>query len=173
MQGLGNRAGPTLHVTTGPTEFSSTWWGVADDKETCHNCGKDLPANWKDNFCQGGKCAKEYAKKHSKKRKSADWAVIASRVAASTHESLERPSIEYSARTEIAFSAEFEGKVDKDVLIKKLQTELISALEASVKIVSRELRLRPGRILVKPLRLEVAINDQASYEEGTEDEQGD
>jgi hypothetical protein len=95
---------------------------------------------------------------------------IAARVAASTHESLEHPATEYSVRTEIAFSAEFEGQVAKDVLVKKLESEVMSALEAAIKVVSRELRLEPGRVLVKPLKLEVAINDQGDF---GEDEQGE
>jgi hypothetical protein len=96
---------------------------------------------------------------------------IAARVAASTHESLERPATEYSVRTEIAFSAEFEGKVSKDVLVKKLESEVMSALEGAIKVVSRELRLDPGRVLVKPLKMEIAINDQGDFDEDEQDEQ--
>jgi len=75
---------------------------------------------------------------------------------------------------EIAFSADFEGKVAKDILVKKFEQEVMSALESSVKIISRELHLKPGRVLVKPLRIEVAMNDQASFDEDEEnEEQGD
>ena len=94
---------------------------------------------------------------------------IATRIAIK-RESLTRPTTEYSTRVEIAFSADFEGTVSKDILMKKLESELISALEASIQITSRELQLRPGRILIKPLRLEIALNDQASFD-GMEDEE--
>ena len=100
-----------------------------------------------------------------------DLLAVAARVAASTHESLERPETEYSARVEIAFSVDFEGQVAKDVLVKKIQDEIVSSLESSVKIISRELRLRPGRVLVKPLRIEVAMNDQASSDEEMENQE--
>lgn len=147
---------------------------MADEKELCRNCDKPLPPNWKDNFCPGTKCAKEYSKKNlppGKKSKSASLLAVAARVAASSHESLTRPTTEYGTRVEIAFSADFEGKVAKDVLVKKLEHEIMGALESSVKIISRELRLRPGRVLVKPLRIEVAMNDQASFDEDEENEE--
>ncbi len=96
---------------------------------------------------------------------------IAARVAALTHESLDKPETEYSTRVEIAFSADFEGSIAKSVLIKKLEDEIVNALKSSVGIVSRELRLRPGRVLVTPLKIDVAMNDQASYGEETEEDQ--
>jgi hypothetical protein len=95
---------------------------------------------------------------------------IAARIAASNHESLERPGTEYSVRTEIIFSAEFEGQVAKDVFLKKVEFELMSALESSIKVIARELHLRPGRVLVKPLKLDVAINDQGDFEEVEEEQ---
>jgi hypothetical protein len=96
-----------------------------------------------------------------------DFEAIAARVAASRHESLEHPGTEYSARVEIDFSADFEGQVAKDAFATKLENEIISALEAAVKIVARELRLQPTHVRVKPLRVEIAVNDQASLgEEG-------
>jgi hypothetical protein len=94
---------------------------------------------------------------------------IAARVAAASHESLERPGTESSIRVDIAFSADFEGPVSKKVLTKKMNDEIIAALESAIKIVSRDLRLHPGQVRVKPLRLEVAMNDQASL---GEDEEG-
>ena len=89
---------------------------------------------------------------------------IAARVTAS-HESLERPGVESSVRMDISFSADFEGNISKEELTKKIESEVMAALESSIKIVSRELRLRPGRVLVKPLHIEVAMNDQASIDE--------
>jgi hypothetical protein len=95
---------------------------------------------------------------------------VAGRIASSTHESLTRPLTEYSVRMDISFSADFEGTVAKNLLVDKIESEVVSALESSIKIISRELKLDPGRVLVKPLRIEVAMNDQASLEESGEDD---
>ena len=131
------------------------------DEEVCNNCGKPLPANWKDNFCPGGKCAKEYAKKHKPGRKAVDLVSIASRVA-SRRESLERPGTESSVMMDITFSADFEGTVSKDVLTKKFEDEVMAALESSIKIISRELRIHPTQVRVKPLQIEVDIGIEDS-----------
>ena len=78
---------------------------------------------------------------------------------------IDKPNTEYSARVELSFSADFEGTVAKDILVKKIEDEIISALESSVKIISRELQLHPGQVLVKPFRIDVAMNDQVSLDE--------
>jgi hypothetical protein len=98
-----------------------------------------------------------------------DLSAIASRIAARSIESLTSPSTEYSARVELVFSVDFEGQVAKDILIKKLEDEVVAALESSIKITSRDLELRTGRVLVKPLKFSVAINDQSSFDEEIED----
>jgi hypothetical protein len=71
---------------------------------------------------------------------------------------------------DIAFSADFEGPVSKQTLTKKINDEVIAALESAIKIVSRDLRLKPGQVRVKPLRVEVAMNDQASLDEDEENQ---
>jgi hypothetical protein len=151
---------------------------MSKDKEVCWECGKELGPNSETNFCRGTDCAAKYAKKNKKKkpptgkpgpRKSSIFD-IAMRVAASSHESIERPGVESSARVDIAFSADFEGPVSKQELTKKINDEIIAALEVAVKIVSRDLQLKPGQVRVKPLRVEVAMNDQGSLDEDEENQ---
>ncbi len=78
---------------------------------------------------------------------------------------LDRPTTEYSCHVELSFSVDFEGKVAKDVLMKKLRNELIASLESSAVRVAKELRLQATGVLVKPVEMHVAVNDQMSVDE--------
>ncbi len=88
-----------------------------------------------------------------------------------TEGNLDRPATEYSCHVELSFSVDFEGKVAKDTLVKKLRREIMSALESSATIVAQELQLQATGIMVKPVQMNVAVNDQISVdeEEGAEE----
>jgi len=81
---------------------------------------------------------------------------IAARVAARKYDSHN----EYSVQTEITLSANFEGKVSKPTLIKKLKSEIMASLESAVKITARELRLESTGLTLKPVRIDVGIRSR-------------
>jgi len=80
-------------------------------------------------------------------------------------ETMLRPQTEYSCRVEIALTADFEGNVAKKNLIKKLKNEIITAIKTGVEQVSTDMELQATGVVVSPLRVECAVNDQASVED--------
>lgn len=71
-----------------------------------------------------------------------------------------RPTTEYSCRLELSVSADFEGRVPKDRLVKKLKAEMTAAVRAAMGIVARDFGLESTGVQVQPVRVEVAMNDQ-------------
>jgi hypothetical protein len=77
-----------------------------------------------------------------------------------------RPEAEYSVNVEVSLSADFEGSVSKDKLLKKLQSELFAAMKEAVALTARELSLASTAVLVKPLEVGVAVTDLSEDEDG-------
>lgn len=71
-----------------------------------------------------------------------------------------RPVTEYSCRMDLSISADFEGKIPKDRLVKKLKAEMTAAVKAAMSIVARDFGLESTGVNVKPVRVECAMNDQ-------------
>lgn len=80
------------------------------------------------------------------------------------------PSTEYSCQVELSLTADFEGVVPKQKLLKKLRTELVAAIKTGVTVTAREYHLEPTGVHVKPIKIECAINDMGSPEEELEPE---
>jgi hypothetical protein len=66
---------------------------------------------------------------------------------------------ECACHIELDITANFEGQVDKKILIKKIKAELLSAVQSSMTVVSKELNLSSKGVKVRPLRLEVDFLD--------------
>lgn len=75
------------------------------------------------------------------------------------------PVTEYSCQMEFSITADFEGSVDRAALLAKLKRELVSSMEAGVKLTARAYGLRPTTIKVRPLSLECAVSDNASVDD--------
>jgi len=71
-----------------------------------------------------------------------------------------RPTTEYSCRLEFSVSADFEGQVPKDRLVRKLKAEMTASVRAAMGIVARDFGLESTGVQVQPVRVEVAMNDQ-------------
>jgi len=71
------------------------------------------------------------------------------------------PVTEYSCQIELAVSADFEGQVEKQRLIKKLKAELTASLRAAMGIAARDLGLQSTSVEVRPVRVECAVSDHA------------
>jgi hypothetical protein len=78
------------------------------------------------------------------------------------------PSTEYSCQVELSLTADFEGSVPKQKLLKKLRTELVAAIKEGVTTTAREFRLTSGGVHVQPIRIECAVNDMGTPEEEPE-----
>ena len=75
------------------------------------------------------------------------------------------PKTEYSAHIDLSITVEFEGDVAKEALEKKIQSELIAAIQNGMTIVADEFDLQSATAHVKPIRMELAVNDQAAIED--------
>lgn len=75
------------------------------------------------------------------------------------------PKTEYSAHIDLAIDVDFEGDAPKEALKKKIQNELISAIENGLTIVAEEFGLQSTTARVKPIKMELAVNDQAAIED--------
>lgn len=74
---------------------------------------------------------------------------------------------EYSCRIELSMIATFEGSVSREILVKKLQSELKNSIQAGMQSVSNDLGLSSTEVQVRPMVLECAIVD--SSEDGMDD----
>lgn len=74
---------------------------------------------------------------------------------------LTAPVTEYSCQIELSVSADFEGQVEKQRLIKKLKAELTASLRAGMGIVARDLGMQSTGVEVRPVRVECAVSDHA------------
>ena len=106
------------------------------------------------------------ARKRKKPRRVAEPAAPVA--APSPPENVLRPATEYSCRMEISLSADFEGDVSKKDLIKKLKSEVIASIKLGMEQVAKDLRVQGTGIVVKPLQVECAVNDQADMEDELE-----
>lgn len=88
-----------------------------------------------------------------------------SKPAKPSRDQLLSPETEYSCQVEISLSADFEGNVARQQLIRKLKSEIVAAIKAGVTTVAREFRIQATGVLVKPLKVEIAVNDQSSIED--------
>ena len=79
------------------------------------------------------------------------------------------PATEYSCQVELSLTADFEGNVSKSNLLKKLQTELVAAIQTGVKMVARDFAIQATGITVRPLNINCAVTDQMSIEDNDED----
>lgn len=80
------------------------------------------------------------------------------------------PSTEYSCQVDMNLTADFEGAVSKQKLLKKLRTELIASIKAGVSTTALEFGLEATGIHVKPIRVECAVNSEMSPEDEIEPE---
>lgn len=71
-----------------------------------------------------------------------------------------RSTTEYSCRMDLSISADFEGQISKDKLIKKLKAEMTAAIKAAMGIVARDFGLESTGVRVQPVRVDCAMNDQ-------------
>ena len=71
-----------------------------------------------------------------------------------------RLTTEYSCRMDLSISADFEGQIPKDKLIRKLKAEMTAAVKAAMGIVARDFGLESTGVRVQPVRVECAMNDQ-------------
>jgi hypothetical protein len=78
------------------------------------------------------------------------------------------PKTEYSAHIDLSITVNFEGDVAKDILEKKIQNELIAAIQNGMTVVAEEFDLQSTTARVKPIKMELAINDQAAVEDDIE-----
>src|SRR5512136_613724 len=78
------------------------------------------------------------------------------------------PKTEYSAHIDLSITVNFEGDVAKDIIEKKIQNELIAAIQNGMTIVAEEFGLQSTTARVKPIKMELAINDQAAIEDDVE-----
>lgn len=74
---------------------------------------------------------------------------------------------EYSCRVELHLEIDCEGEVTKEVLLKKIRTELKNSIESGIKVVTGELDLSSVRVKVRPMVMELAILDES--EEGMDE----
>lgn len=66
-------------------------------------------------------------------------------------------STEYSCKVDLSLTADFEGSVGKQKLLKKLRTELVAAIQGAVSVTAREYGLDPTGVHVKPIKVECAV----------------
>ncbi len=71
------------------------------------------------------------------------------------------PSTEYSVQLELSLIADFEGDTSKSKLLNLLKKELVASVRSSMSTVAKELKLKPIKAVIKPLKIECAINDQS------------
>ena len=75
------------------------------------------------------------------------------------------PQTEYSCQLDVSITADFEGNTTKSKLTKVLKSQVVKAIQAGVVTTSRELGIQATNILIKPLDIQVAVNDSASIED--------
>lgn len=75
------------------------------------------------------------------------------------------PQTEYACKVELSLTADFEGDIAKKDLIKKIKSELIASIKAGMTTVCKDFNLECSSVLVQPLQVEVAVNDQADLED--------
>lgn len=91
-----------------------------------------------------------------------------SRKPARQRDSLELPT-EYSCQVDISLTADFEGDVARNHLLKKLESEILAAIKAGVASTAKAYGLQATNILLKPVRIECAVNDPSSANEDPDD----
>lgn len=80
-------------------------------------------------------------------------------------EDISVPKTEYSANMDISLSVNFEGQVDKQILMDKFKRELIASIESGVSMTARSLDLAASNLRVKPLKMNFVVNDTLSLGE--------
>jgi hypothetical protein len=80
------------------------------------------------------------------------------------------PKTEFSCQVELSLTADFEGMIPKDKLLKKLKAEIVSALQVGVETTAREYHLKPTGIHVRPIRVECAVSDAGLIEDEIDSE---
>lgn len=70
-----------------------------------------------------------------------------------------RSTTEYSCRMDLSISADFEGHIPKDRLIRKLKAEITASVRAAMGIVARDFGLDSTGVNIQPVRVECAMND--------------
>lgn len=109
---------------------------------------------------------KKPKKKGSKKKVSKKPSRRTSRPRKEIHmNDMSIPSTEYSVHMDLTLSVEFEGNVEKPVLITKLKQEIVSSIESGITSAARSLDLSANNLRVKPLKVDLVINDAASLDE--------
>jgi len=76
-------------------------------------------------------------------------------------EDMTDPVTEYSCQIELSVSTDFEGRVEKQRLIRKLKAEITASLRAGMEIVARDLGMQSTGVEVRPVRVECAVSDHA------------
>lgn len=75
------------------------------------------------------------------------------------------PQTEFSCKVDLSLTADFEGDVAKKDLIKKVKAELVNSIKAGMTAVCKDLGMECTNVLVQPIQVECAVNDQASIED--------
>jgi len=78
------------------------------------------------------------------------------------------PGVEYSFNVSLSLSVDFEGdasEISPERLRKKLKAEVVAALKGAALITANDFGLRADRILINPVSVESALNDQTSVGE--------
>jgi hypothetical protein len=79
-----------------------------------------------------------------------------------------RPETEFSCQIEFTIIADFEGRSSKEKLINKIKSELKASIETGLTNVSRELDLQSTNAVVRPMRVECAVNDMMDVDDDAE-----
>ena len=80
-----------------------------------------------------------------------------------------RPRTEYSCQIELYLTADFEGQIDKDKLLRKVKNEIVAALKVGLSTVANDLDLQPVGARVKPISITCSMNDVRALEEDIEE----
>lgn len=82
-----------------------------------------------------------------------------------SYEDMTIPQTEYSAMMELSLSVNFEGSADKGALMTKMKQELLASIETGVSVTARAFNLKVSNLKVKPLKVNMVVNDVASLDE--------
>jgi hypothetical protein len=111
------------------------------------------------------KVSKKKVSKPSKGRKPSRTSQPVRQTQDIQYEDMTIPQTEYSARMELSLSVDFEGAADKAALMTKLKQEIVDSIESGVSITARSFNLRASNLKVKPLKVNMDVNDVTSLDE--------
>jgi hypothetical protein len=98
--------------------------------------------------------------KKSKKRK------VSQPVEEMSFQDISVPQTEYSASMDLSLSVNFEGVANSHQLMAQLKKTVIKAIESAVSQTARTFNVSPTQLRVKPLKVDMAVIDNLSLDEG-------